>query len=731
MNAHATPLQADADEIERFAGALFTYASAGSRVSLRAFYDDQSDLFGIDDVTLTDEGLAPLVAAAARFATRAAAAARPVVFCPPIATFGEGRGATEADLAEGLVLSVELDAAPAAARAMLEHLLGPATVVVASGGEWVDPETGEIEPKLHLHWRLNEPTRDAGEHAKLKEARTLATALVGGDCTSNTIVHPLRWAGSWHRKRTPRMARIVALNERAEIELEEALGLLREASGPEAKEKANAKAKTDSGFKIDTGSFADSFAEAGIDEVREALTYIDADLPYQDWVGILMAIHDAFGDAGLRAAAEWSARGAKYKEDEVAKKWESFTAGGGRSLGSLFHHARLRGCDLGALARKHRFSQTAGTGGSTGGSTGGPTGGGSADGDKGETGGNAGTDAGGDAKADASGYKGILSSAQFMATMRSPSYLLDGVLQRGRVYSFTGLTGHAKTLLAQLLGSAVGAGRLFGHREVCQGSVLFLAGENAENVKLQFYGLCADQGIDPTTLPIYWHDGAFRIDDAAARVAQDAASIPNLNLVIPDTLQAFFPGDDDNSNIQMLAAARQFRALTEMPSRPTVLIPAHPVKNARRDNLLPRGGSAFLNEVDGNLTVWADDGIATLHWQGKHRGPSFDPMEFELVRTEPPGLVDEKGRQMPCTVARPLLIARGEQIAKENITREDRALQAIRANAMLSYQGLADHIGISKSTAKRLHEKLRTEKWIKPKGRGWVLTAAGEDVLGG
>ena len=37
--------------------------------------------------------------------------------------------------------------------------------------------------------------------------------------------------------------------------------------------------------RIDTGShFATGNSEAGADEVREALTWVDADLPYGDWV---------------------------------------------------------------------------------------------------------------------------------------------------------------------------------------------------------------------------------------------------------------------------------------------------------------------------------------------------------------------------------------------------------------------------------------------------------------
>ena len=64
----------------------------------------------------------------------------------------------------------------------------------------------------------------------LREARGLATKLVGGDGTNISIVHPIRWPGSWHRKATPRLAKIVASSDN-EIDLAEALELLRDASG--------------------------------------------------------------------------------------------------------------------------------------------------------------------------------------------------------------------------------------------------------------------------------------------------------------------------------------------------------------------------------------------------------------------------------------------------------------------------------------------------------------------
>jgi hypothetical protein len=219
MNATA-PLSADTDQIQRFVDALFRYADEGGFASLRAFYDDANEVYDIRAHRLTAD-TQRLVAAAAAFATEAARVDRPVVFAPPIATFSSSYGAAEADLQNGLCLSVECDKRPGDARRKLEALLGPATIVVASGGEWLDPETGELEPKLHLHWRLTEPTRDAAAHAKLKLCRTMAKDLVGADGTSNPMVHPMRWPGSWHRKAAPRLVRIVAETE-AELDLDEA-----------------------------------------------------------------------------------------------------------------------------------------------------------------------------------------------------------------------------------------------------------------------------------------------------------------------------------------------------------------------------------------------------------------------------------------------------------------------------------------------------------------------------
>ena len=168
-------LEPDRDQLEIFVDALFRRAGDQGFVAVRSFYEGADKPFRLSTAKLSG-GLRFLIEVAEDDARRAAQNPAPVVFCPPLAVFGNKDHAREQDLLEGLALSVELDEHPRQACATLESLLGPATIVVRSGGRWING--GQPEDKLHVHWRLKVPATGKALTA-LKQARDLATRLVG------------------------------------------------------------------------------------------------------------------------------------------------------------------------------------------------------------------------------------------------------------------------------------------------------------------------------------------------------------------------------------------------------------------------------------------------------------------------------------------------------------------------------------------------------------------------
>jgi hypothetical protein len=231
-------LEPDRDQIEIFFDALFRHSGREGYASLRAFSHDNKPLASkIWKTPLAD--YRHVIDVAVDMARRAANDAKPAVFCPPIAVFnGSSWQAREQDLFLGLAVSVECDEHPNEARQRLQEILGEATAIVKSGGQWING-ADEPEDKLHLHWRLAQPAKGP-DLERLNRARALATLIAGGDPSNVPTVHCLRWPGSWHRKdkNHPRLCELFSYNPDAEIELDEALASL-EAAAPPQQPKVN------------------------------------------------------------------------------------------------------------------------------------------------------------------------------------------------------------------------------------------------------------------------------------------------------------------------------------------------------------------------------------------------------------------------------------------------------------------------------------------------------------
>jgi hypothetical protein len=328
----------DRAAIADFAGSLFPYADEGGVVSVRAFFDDEEAKrkgarpFSVESFRLNGSGLDPLIDVVFRTAQKAAQAERPVVVAPPIVTL-EGRGAGEKNLREGLVLSVELDRNPEHGLAVLRGCLGPPTVVVASGGAWTDPATGEVVDKLHCHWRLNEPTRTAEEHARLKLARELAAELAGGDKSAVPLVHPMRWAGTLHRKNpaAARLAQIIELNHESEITLGDALD--------ELQGWAAIRAEGQQADNVDWAVDDDPDLLAACAERMP-----NPDLDWHAWNRLGLAFWAASdgSEAGFAAFDVFSRKSTKHDAAATLARWKHYTSSKPDriGIGTLVHEAR-------------------------------------------------------------------------------------------------------------------------------------------------------------------------------------------------------------------------------------------------------------------------------------------------------------------------------------------------------------------------------------------------------
>jgi hypothetical protein len=301
----------------------------------------------------------------------------------------------------------------------------------------------------------------------------------------------------------------------------------------------------------------------------------------------------------------------------------------------------------------------------------------------------------------------------------------------------TGPTGEGKTSVVLLIALHVARGLTLDGREIDKGKVLFLAGENPDDVRMRWIKQLDDAGIGPEDVGVFFVPGSFAISDKVMRdrIMQANEEHGPFDLIIVDTSVAFFEGDDENANIQMLAHAKMLRGLIKLISgNPTVIVTSHPVKNFTRENMLPRGGGAFLNEMDGNLTCMKIDGtmISELHWCGKFRGIDFNAIPFRLEAGKTEKLKDSKGRNIWTVIARP--ISEGERNTAEDTAEKNKSklLAVIARKPGASLADLAQACEWFtkdgkpyKSLVQRLVNALKAEKMVKKEKGKWVLTKKG------
>lgn len=335
----------------------------------------------------------------------------------------------------------------------------------------------------------------------------------------------------------------------------------------------------------------------------------------------------------------------------------------------------------------------------------------------------------------------IKTSAEFVRGFVPPDYLIDGIFQRRFCYSLTAQTGVGKTAVAMLLSALVATGRKLGSIDVEQGSVLYFAGENPTDIQTRWLGLTYAFGLKPENVNVHFVPGARPMSEIAAAITAEVTRKQlQPSLVIVDTAAAYFEGDEENSNTQLGAYARQLRSLTTLPGGPCVIVLCHPTKRAGEDDLIPRGGGAFLAEVDGNIALVRRE-ATLLATPGKWRGSNAWELRFELDKiSDHPQLKDTRGRQIPTVIAKPISEAAADMLQKGEARGEDCVLRAVPGRHELgkSASDIArdlkwfiknDAAQPAHTKVLRLLERLKKEKLVEDTRSRWRLTSKGEMEL--
>ena len=339
------------------------------------------------------------------------------------------------------------------------------------------------------------------------------------------------------------------------------------------------------------------------------------------------------------------------------------------------------------------------------------------------------------AKAGHSGPLFIPSKA-FSDGWKPAEYLIDGLIQRGYCYSLTSPTGHGKTALVMMMSACIGTGRNFANTETTPGRVGYFAAENPNDVQARWIGMMEEMAFEDAN--VWFCPETIDLAVTYEKIAAEAEAAGGFDMVVVDTSQAFFKGEDENSNAQMVGHAKAMRKLTTLPGNPCVIILCHPVKNPAKDNLLPRGGGGFLAEVDGNLTLWNDNGALLLHHQGKFRGAGFSPLNFVLKPCNPARLKDARGRQIPTVVAEFMTEEQYAARLLDNASDQDKVMILILNSKgkmpiaeMARLAGwVSDRGSPHKGKVHRILMQLRDAKLAKPQRNGrWCLTDAGKKEI--
>ncbi|CCB91128.1 putative uncharacterized protein [Waddlia chondrophila 2032/99] len=581
-----TLLKVDEKQMELFFRVIFKNIKDGF-VSLRGFKEDQTTAFKPQGYSLSDVGL---LLALERLGNLSASMPG-VVFCSPICTFICSDKATGKHISSGAAIIVDLDNVnPLKSRETLERILGKPTLVVASGGEWQDPDSTEPLPRLHLYWRLSIPTHTETNHERLKAVRKLAAGIVGADPTAASVVHPMRLPGSWHTKDSPKLCEILELNEGVEVSLEFAERALKKYEEKQKAFKADGQANYSHSDSWDN----EQFTAYGKRALEEELLQLSAAVEGERNTCLNKT---AFRLGQLVATKQLT-------EDYVFEK--------------LMEVALRIGLAEGEASRTIKSGLSSGMSKPR------------------EIHGNANTP------------KEFIFIKISDLEASPPGWIVENYLEENTISEVFGDPGAGKTFLALDFAIHVALGKSWLGNEVNQGSVFYIAGEGFGGLtrRQRAWSLFNNQSLDDAPLFISQQPAMFMDKNSAMAVASSVDRLASIHgspkLVVIDTLARNFGEGNENTASDMNMFIANLDICIRIPFGCCVLIVHH---TGHADKTRGRGSTALKGALDSEYQVVKEKDKITVCATKMKDATLPDPLTFQLTEVGL-GIFDKKNKEV-------------------------------------------------------------------------------------
>lgn len=222
------------------------------------------------------------------------------------------------------------------------------------------------------------------------------------------------------------------------------------------------------------------------------------------------------------------------------------------------------------------------------------------------------------------------SAGDFAAKAANVAWLIKGVMPKAELGAIFGASGAGKSFFALDLAMAIALGTPWRGKQVKQGAVAYICAEGAGGFRLRIKAHAEYHGTDLVDLPL-WVLGdspnlleKLDVKDLVAALRK----IPDLQLILIDTLAQTTPGANENSGEDMGRALGHCKVLHQATGAMVVLV-AHSGKDGAKGL---RGWSGIKGALDVEIQVERAEQYrgATISKMKDGKGEG-DEFSFELI----------------------------------------------------------------------------------------------------